>query len=151
MKWKKVLGWTIFLALLLGTPLYLSSDSFLTWICEKSFQEQWSASAGLHLNAAGVYKWTGRLKRAGDMYEQFTLRFPGDESLPEAWYQAAVCWRDYAAELFVTAKGNMEMIAQRDELRQKAMEWFDSFAQRYPVHPKAAIAQRAAQNIREGY
>ncbi len=151
MKWGKVVQWVLGIVVFFGVPLFLSSDSFLTWMYEKSYTSNWSNAATVHLNVAGFFRYTYRLERSGEVNELFCSRYPQDIRYPDAVYDAAVAFRDIGADLEMQAKGDPDLIQKRIDVRKKAMEWYDFLAQKHPQHPKADIARRAAQAIRDGY
>lgn len=149
--WKIVLKIAIAFGLLVVLPVYLSTDSFLTGLYEKAQKEGWKNADMVTFNIAGYYKFTLRRKRAAETYELFVNKWPQHQLTPDAVYETAATWREYAAEMEYTAKAGPETAAEREKIRTKAESWFTWFADNYPNHLKAETARRAAQQIRSGY
>lgn len=151
MKWGKILRFFVLPALLLGLPLYLSTDGFLTWLYEKAYTDHWSSAPAVTLRCASYYQWTFREERAAAVYRQFLERWPENEGKADAAYGLACALRDVGAALEYTSGGNPELRGKREQLRTEAQGLFEAFAAEFPADSRADVARRAAQGIRDGH
>ncbi len=149
--WKTALKLLVFSGVMIGLPVYFSTDGFLTWLYEKAYKDNWKNAATVTYNCAGYYRLTLRSKRAAEVYEKFFNRWPEHDLAPDAAYNTASALREHANDLDLTAKGSPEMVQMKQEYRAKAELWFDWFAANYPGHLKAETARKAAQQLRDGY
>lgn len=151
MKWGKILRFALIPVVLLGIPIFLSSDGFLTWLYEKSFTDQWSSAPTITYKCAGYFRWTFRDERAVQVYDVYKSRWPQDGSIADAIYYQACSLRDIGVDLELKAGGNSELRARRDDVRSRAADLFEEFAARFSSDSRAEVARRAAAAIREGH
>ena len=76
-----------------------------------------------------VYYVTFREEKALDIYEKFIRLYPNNEGTADVYFKRAIC---------------LQELSQKD----KAVEAYNDFAEKFPGHPDAAEARRRAGLIR---
>ncbi len=148
---KTLLKWLLAVGILIGGPIFVSSDRVLTWIFDQAWRDQWTRAPEVTYDCAQYLRWTARTERAAEVYEALVERWPEHSLVPDAAYYVGVSLRDVADELAKEARGDPEKIAKKLALREEAMQWFAWMGSTYPAHDKASVARRAAQEMNLGY
>lgn len=145
----------VVMVILIGVPVYLSTDSFLTWLYQKAKTDKWEDPAGVQYKVANYMRWTFRTARAAELYEDFANTYANDQKVLEMYYESvywcAVCNREEANAIEYKAKGDPVLREQRTGMLEKAQTWFQYYADNYATGPRAEVCRRAAQAIRDGY
>lgn len=148
--WRQAAALFLILLLLVGLPLYVSTDSFMTRLCRTARERKWESAPAIVYGCAEYYQWTSRNRRAVETFEQFLEAWPDHRRAPEALLFGAGAIQATMVEMQQGEPDTPERAARIEAAREKAIVWLETMAARYPSHTWAGRASRSAEVMRKG-